>query len=322
MNKTIILLGTFLIYIFICGCTSIQQSENSTFNSSSQNEMLTLNPTLSDQPPHWIPEPISLNASYPQFPEKMIVYSVIPDEMDTKIGDLKNDFNISGRLDIFQIPGFSREIDVVEDNNGSRRGLVMRIDSGFYRYYVNRFVPEGCSILNYQQAQEFAKSYLKNKGLLTDDALFDHISHSEETLNENNTSIYRSYGVWFNRKINGTISNDYVYLELSCSGEILSYEEFWKKIEPLKEYPLISPDEAYQKILTTDRWGKITNVSLEYYSGSRHDITNYILPAFVFRGVRSSYCSGTEPFEYYIIAAKFHNESGTVIDVGPEYRCS
>ena len=265
---------------------------------------------------NWIPEPVGLATSYPEFPRTMMVYRVIPEDPGEKLGELSKKFNISGDLKMYDT---SWIIEEYNSTSQERYELSVDLGSGYFEYSnVNRlddtdprdlpeFVPAD------DEARQIGENYLENKGLLPDDALFNHIGDSgEESVVGNVTTISKYVVIDYMRKINGTIVNDRISVTVGGGGDILRVSGHWPKIEPYKEIPLISPEEAFKELQKNVTYGNVTNISLEYYSGTRDKQLNYILPVYVFRGMGPGMCDGQQAFEYKIIATQIMNESGAI----------
>ena len=190
------------------------------------------------------------------------------------------------------------------------RWLEIRPASGFIQCanfhgdYVTK--PQGYTgtIADDGQAGIFCENYLKDLGLLPVDARIEPVEHGTAG---NDTGVTKYFYVNFYRIINGTRSNDHIFMVITSFGELSQLRERWTKIEPYKEMTLISPKEAFRKLEGSQLRGTVDRVTLEYYSGSREEGSDYVLPAYVFRGTRPGKCS-PEPFEYYVIATPLQDE--------------
>ena len=165
-----------------------------------------------------------------------------------------------------------------------------------------------------EEAGIFCRNYLKNIGLLPDDATVESVEHYAgeiESTIENRSKNFSRFYVYFGRKINGSITNDRISIIVEDSGEIQRLSGRWTNIEQFKKLPLISPEEAFKKLQKTELRGSVTNISLEYYSGSRVKTSDYALPAYLFTGTRPGSCS-PEPFKYHVIAVLSQGEPEVV----------
>ncbi len=264
----------------------------------------------------WVPEPVGLATSFPEYPRTMMVYRVIPEDPGEKLGELSEKFNISGDLKMYDTRWIIEEYN---STNQERYELSIDLGSGYFEYVnstryfdVNpldspEFVPDD------DQARRIGEEYLKNTGLLPDDALFNQIWHGGgESHVGNITTISKTVVISYMRKLNGTIVNDRMSVMVGGGGDILRVSGHWPKIEPYKEIPLITPEEAFKELQKNVTYGNVTNISLEYYSGALFKKSDYILPVYVFRGMGPGMCDGPQPFEYKIIATQIMNESGAI----------
>jgi hypothetical protein len=260
-------------------------------------------------------EHVLLGTSFPEFPHEMMVYRIIPEDPAEKLGSLSKKFNISGDLGMDDFRWTIRKNTGVPQEDYE---LSIYPDSGSFAYdnihrqYGTEPGDFFENISDDEQAGIFCTNYLKSLDLLPDDARIKSVDHyvAEHPL-ENSTRSVKYFYVYFDRKINGTRANDHIYVTVGGSGDILRISGRWTNIEPYKEMPIITPEYAFKKLQETELWGNVTSISLEYYSGSRHEKSNYVLPAYVFRGTRTGSCS-PESFEYYVIAVPSLDEVGVI----------
>ncbi|MEI7434932.1 MAG: hypothetical protein WCJ93_11840 [Methanomicrobiales archaeon] len=241
---------------------------------------------------------------------------MIPEDPREKLGELSKKFNISGDLKMYDTSWV-----IEEYNSTSQEQYVLSLipESGYFEYsnstrYLDvnpldspEFVPDD------DQARRIGEDYLKNTGLLPDDAIFNQIGHGGgESHIGNITTVSKTVVISYMRKINGTIVNDRMSVMVGGGGDILRVSSHWPKVESYKEIPLISPEEAFKELQRNVSYGNVTNISLEYYSGTRDTQLSYILPVYVFRGMGPGSCDGEQAFEYKIIATQIMNESGAI----------
>ena len=119
----VLLIGLFL---FTAGCMQPGPGGNNT-TITTDSKPATMVPTYGEN--SWVPEPVGLSTSYPEFPRTMMVYRVIPEDPGEKIGELSGKFNISGDLKMYDNSWIIREYN---STNQERHELSIDLGSGYF----------------------------------------------------------------------------------------------------------------------------------------------------------------------------------------------
>lgn len=108
-----------------------------------------------------------------------------------------------------------------------------------------------------EESGRIALRYLESTGLIEKEIESVLPLKGEEGyhLGRNNTStlISRCYQVIFSRNLDGTrVVGDSIRVEVCGNGDIIELDKDWPPYAPYKEYPIITPEEAYEHFLELD----------------------------------------------------------------------
>jgi hypothetical protein len=243
MNKIIYQIGAgfFILIMIILGLSYV----NSPSIENSQPSIL-LGPSGSSE--------ITLTAEFPTPPMQMMVYTVVPQNTREDAAKIAKKLGVTEELierdNHIYTTGGSWDYSFVSKTGAFHYNLPDRT-SGHDPIDVPEFLPgEG-------EAVTIAGNYLKSKDLWEEGAVFDEILYSEgyTIYGENNTKslIHKTLLVRFNRVMNNyPVVGDYIAVEIGGNGDVIGLFKAWRTYTPDKEYAVISPEEAYQKLIENE----------------------------------------------------------------------
>jgi len=266
MNKILCQVGVgFLVIVMIAlglSCVNPPSIENSS-------PSLILGPSGSSE--------ITLNAEFPAYPNQMMVYTVIP--QDTR----------EDAMEIAKKLGVSEEV-MERDNHfyttGGTWDYTYGPESGAYHYNMPgrtsghdpidmpEFLPRE------HEAISIAENYLKSKSIWEEGAEYRRTiyQHGYTLWGANNTKqlVHQTMDVYFGRVLNGyNVAGDYIMVSIGGNGDVIGLFKVWRSYSPGKEYSIITPEEAYQKLIED---GSIFPVSKD-----AHISINRIYPGYATR---------------------------------------
>jgi len=185
--------------------------------------------------------------TYPSFPSTIMVYRDVTSVNEDTVRDIANHLGMNGKLE--SLSGSFRVRD--EDRE-------LSVDPGFTHYQVlNR--PNGVQDeINLTPTEEEALA--RAIGFLTASELFEPETLPETFIgtegrfsNESVVIRYQTMTVFFRRTINGfPVFKNSIRVEVGGNGDIVEVTKRWGDYLPVREYPLIGPEEAYQHLLKSD----------------------------------------------------------------------
>lgn len=237
------------------------------------------------------PDPsLSMSGSWPDVPGKMVVYRRIPFRVnDSYVSLLLNKFGV---IPLKQ-DGSRGYLAVLDSHMNS-----INIDTYGFRYTTydaddNR----GVDLPGDKQAEKIVLEYLKEKGFLPADKYsistdvagtigrYDPNAGREViSVTSKNVTLRRMFG-------NYEDFNSVISVELGDHGKVISVHMLWPKAEPMAEYPVISPQEAFEMLKRGDTVsgkylnGGVDEVQIAYLTQSDKDnpASDYLQPVYVFR---------------------------------------
>lgn len=237
------------------------------------------------------PDPeLLMSGSWPDTPGNMVVYRRVPFRV--------NDNYVNLLLSKFGVVPLKQD--------GSRGYLAvadsqmntLNIDTYGFRYTTydaedNR----GINLPGDKEAERIALEYIKAKGLLPPDrysittSVAGSIGRYDPTagrevisVTSKNVTLRRMFG-------NYEDFNSVISIELGDNGKIIGVHMLWPKAEPIAEYPVISPKEAFDMLKRGDTVsgkylkGEVDQVQVAYLTHPDKDnpSSDYIQPVYVFK---------------------------------------
>jgi hypothetical protein len=147
------------------------------------------------------------------------------------------------------------------------------------------------------EAVKSATKFLKDHVLLPEGAEFRKTSHGRILgTAEDGTSIvvWEDIQVWYGRKLDGkTVEGTQLMLAIGADGTPIEFFTNWREYEPYKEYPLITPQDAFDKLKAKgvpvgmnnpESIVSIDDVRLAYKTKAGAYSEEYLEPVWVFKG--------------------------------------
>jgi len=147
-----------------------------------------------------------------------------------------------------------------------------------------------------EEARKIADDFLATKNLKPDDAVFLDITHNEGfLLGDPPRKCSESINVEYIHEINGhKLLTDQLRIEIGVHGAVLSMFKKWTDYKPLKEYPLITPDNAIKSIkksgvvipsgMKDPQKATVREISIGYIGETQSGNLPYLIPVYVFEG--------------------------------------
>lgn len=259
-------------------------------------------------------EGLKLSAGMPQLPEQVMVYQKNTREFsEDEVSALVKKFGIT-----------VRNSDKLDDGSkiiiGKNKDTLTVDNYGFYFSANGAYDNEGIGLPSAEDAKELALKFLSQNDLLPKDQFDTEVWDASsvgrfDPASGKDVNIVTSRGVALRRSL-GTYRdlNSIITVEVGDRGKIVGVRVMWAQISPLAEYPIISPEDAWEKVKTGntifDRrlTGTVDRISLAYISHPDRSspASTYLQPVYVFKtrdgstmvqAVREDYVTGTASWE-------------------------
>lgn len=197
------------------------------------------------------PTEIILNAEFPAHPAKMMVYTVVPQNTRE---DAKK---------IAKILGITEELKEMDNsyftNEGKWTFYYGSVSGAFsYHWFERESGRDPIDMPEYLPKEEdaviIAEQFLKSKGIWEEGAEYRRTicQHGYTLWGANNTKqlVHQTMDVYFGRVFNGyNVAGDRIVVSIGGNGDVIGLFKVWRTYSPDKEYAIISPEEAYQKLI-------------------------------------------------------------------------
>lgn len=237
------------------------------------------------------PDPkLLMSGSWPDTPGTMPVYRRVPFRVNDKYVNL-----LLSKFEIVPLKqdGQRGYLAVVD-----RYMNTLNIDTYGFRYttydaYDNR----GINLPADKEAEKIALKFLKDKGLLPADrysittSVAGTIGRYDPTAGMEVISV-TSKNVILRRKLgNYDDLNTVISVELGDNGKVIGVHMLWPKAEPIADYPVISPKEAFDLLkkgyTVSGKFinGEVDEVQMAYLTNPDKDnpASDYLQPVYIFR---------------------------------------
>ncbi|OPY36105.1 MAG: hypothetical protein A4E35_02147 [Methanoregula sp. PtaU1.Bin051] len=240
---------------------------------------------------------IVLDTPIPNPEEKVLVYQVIPSHYTRQDSiSLAQKFNISTTGKIKEVEEGSSIASedgtkyVILHNSGS-----IEFTNSNRAHTVNPFDVPG-NLPTDDEAIRIATQFLTDRDLLPDDAICIGTEHGKIYQlgnNGNNTVVWEDIEVWYGRMLNGLkVKGSQLSVAVGGGGDIIDYYSNWRNYEPYKEFPVKSPEQAFDELKTkgipvdtnTSDKVSIKEVYLAYHTKAGAETEYYLEPVWVFEG--------------------------------------
>lgn len=255
-----------------------------------------------------------LNTTLPKVPKKLMVYKCVEPNVTLEYASLlAKQFGMNGQpekvFDEFVLTDGNYHLEV-----NTKSGRIAYTDAS--RWMVGNDVDKPPNLPSDEETIKIARNYLSEKGLMPADAILRDVTHPRVVAMDKVGNIigigFEDVKVTFTRKINGLPvvgAGSKLDVEVGGNGDIINVYKVWRDYRPYKEYPIITPEQALEKLKEIGIFTGIKSVDkvvinkvyLAYYTKSASEKQTYLQPVYVFEG----YAKGenrTEEFKQYIPA--------------------
>ena len=290
-----LVLGTVIVVsLLILG----HNSNISSVETNLTKQPVEISESQSDQVLGRLSHTLSLDKTLPPKTEYVMAYKTVPVHYSRQdIISLAKKFNMStsGRIkevsegsSIASVDGKEYAIlhnsGFVEYRNSNRAHTINPLD-----------VPE--NLPSDEEAVKIATKFLKNQDLFPEGAIFSKTNHGKIfKLGENGNDIvvWEDVEVWFGRELNGNlVEGTQLMLAIGGDGDPIEYFTNWRIYESYKEYPIISPDEAFEQLkkkgVSVGTYDSNSVISIDetylaYRTKPGAETEEYLEPVWVFKG--------------------------------------
>ncbi len=256
-----------------------------------------------------------LNTTLPEVPKRLMVYECAEPNVTLEyVSQLAKQFGMNGQpkkevFGEFVLTDGKYHLEV-----NTKSGRLAYTDAS--RWMVGNNIDKPSNLPSDKEAVKLARNYLSEKGLMPADAILRDVTHPRVVAMDKEGNIIRvgfeDVKVSFTRKINGfpaVGAGSKLDVEMGGNGDVINIFKVWRDYRPYKEYSLITPEQALEKlkkvgvftgIKSVDK-AVINKIYLGYYTKPASEKQTYLQPVYVFEG----YAKGenrTEEFKQYIPA--------------------
>lgn len=232
---------------------------------------------------------LRISERLPNFPEKIMVYRVRKPSV-TKVSVLAQAKKLG-------ISGTVRNSDLGLSVKTSRGDFHIAKDTGSFDYSTKDFEHQAFPLKNVLSDAEYKRlaiDFLNKNDLLSKDAVFERINRGITTTTglpgKKTKSPIMIEAVFGSKKLNGlewSGTEPKISVYFGENGKIIGASSTWREVEPFKNYPIISVDEAIKQIRDGkviiynqyfDNNGIIRDVKLVYLSEPIGYNQKYVIP--------------------------------------------
>lgn len=240
---------------------------------------------------------IVLDTPMPNPEEKVLVYQVIPSHYTRPDSiSLAQKFNISTTGKIKEV----EEGSSIASEDGTKYAILhnsgsIEFTNSNRAHTVNPLDVPG-NLPTDDEAIKIATEFLKERDLLPNDAVCIGTEHGKIYRlgdNGNNTVVWEDIEVWYGRMLNGLkVKGSQLSVAVGGGGDIIDYYSNWRTYEPYKEFPVKTPEQAFDELKTkgipveTDTPDRVSinEVYLAYHTKAGAETEKYLEPVWVFEG--------------------------------------
>jgi hypothetical protein len=254
---------------------------------------------------------LSLNAPVKSNLEKILVYKTLPPNAS------RNRLDVYAK--IFNVSGIFREGQngLSLQTEDLKYSVEIAADSGRVIYNVadrpNDALDSPDKLPSDEEAVRIATQFLKENNLYPEGAFLRKIEHEYARSTDKNGKEILHNGrivVWFGRTLNNLdVKGTQLDVEICGNCDVTEYFANWREYTPTKEYPLKSPEMAFEELkqegIRTSMSNpsiSINNVTLAYRTKAGAFKEEYLEPVWIFSGVASSDNASPESVSKYIPA--------------------
>jgi hypothetical protein len=253
-----------------------------------------------------------LNVPVQTLPETILVYkTAAPNLSRIRLDEYSKKFNVNGIFrDGDNAMSLQSEDLVYSVEIGKASGKVLYL----VQNRPNEILDSPDKLPSDEEAARIATQFLKEKNLYPEGAFLRTIEREyERSTDKNGDEILHSgrIVIRFGRTLNNLkIEGSQLDLEIGGNGDVIRYMANWREYLPTKEYPLQSPEIAFEELkqegIRTEMDKPdpilINNVSLAYRTKAGAYKEEYLEPIWIFSGVVSADNTTPESVSKYIPA--------------------
>ncbi len=231
----------------------------------------------------------TLNITIPEYPEKIVVYSVVkPDYTYEWASSLADNLGLPNEILDMDSAFYAGE------NDAKTNYFAVHKDTATIAF--QKFGNRVGMPLSETKSKAIVDEFLQKNSLIHPDALEPQITYNIiETIDPYGTPQVtgKTSVVSFPRTLNGlTVWNSQLQVELDSDGNVVGIFSNWRDYAPYKEYKLKSMKSAFRELQNKSFAVNnvepdqvvITDVTLGYYSHAAIVHENYLQPVYVFGG--------------------------------------
>jgi len=289
------IIGIGLLGIIIVGTiifSSGQHSMNFAKKSDGNEQPFAASTTDSNIAAGRVSHNLIMTAATAKPVETILVYKTLPPVVNNESTlALAKKFNVTGTL---------REGAVVQSKD-LRFGVEVSKNSGSVIYSdqdrPNEAMDSPEKLPSDEEAVKIATQFLKDRELLPEGAYFSGTEREYARSTDKSGKEMLHYGViivWYGRHLNGlNVEGTKISLDIEGGGDVGDYYSNWRNYEQYKEYPIISPDDAFNQLKEKgvgvgmndkDAMVSIDDVYLAYHSKAGAYKEDYLEPVWMFKG--------------------------------------
>lgn len=313
MNSNGILgvLLTILLIVLSAGCVANQSPRQESLTPVTAN--VNGDPSSQSQSSAMlgsVSHAMSLSLPAKGTPEKILVYKTIPPDVSRR--------HLEEYTRIFHVNGTFKEGTAgVSIQSADLSYYVMIEKSGVVDYGVQNRPNDALDTLDKlpsdEEAVKIATQFLKENNLYPDGIQTVKADRHYAVSTDKNGNEIRHSGqidVWFGRTINNLkVWGTQLEVTVGGNGDIIGYYANWRDYAPVGEYPIKSPESAFEDLeqigIKTDMDDpsiSITEATLAYRTKAGAYKEEYLEPIWVFSGEASSSKEGAQTVSKFIPA--------------------
>jgi hypothetical protein len=314
--KNELFMGIFLLAMIIGGLVFLapsQQSATPVAEKSAVEQTATTVTAISNNIAGRVSHNLALNPSVSVVGEakeikNVLIYKTLPLIVTNETTlDYAKKFNVTGTL---------RSGQVIQSKD-LRYGVEISKKSGTVRYQdfkrpnVQMDAPQ--TLPTDDEAVKIATQFLKERDLYPEGVIdVTPVRENAYTSGKGDEIYYGQIGVWYRRLLNNMkVEGTQLVVYVGGNGDITGYYANWRNYEPIKEYPITSSQEAFNKLKIegvavgmndSDAAVSIDDVYLAYQTTAGAYSEDYLKPVWVFKGNVIVDGKSVMPVEAYIPA--------------------
>jgi len=240
-----------------------------------------------------------LNTTLPSGPDKLMVYKSTRPDISVEreeVSSLAKRLGLTG--DVSEVSGeFIRTDGQYHLEVNKNSGRVAYTDTS--RWMTGNDKDKPLNLPSDDEATDMARKFLIGNGLMPDDAVLCKVDHPRVVAIDKTGDVidvgFEDVRVSFTREVDGLPvvgAGSKIDVEVGGGGDVISMYKVWREYMPYKEFSIITPDEAFEKLKEVGIFTGIKDVEtasidmvyLGYYAKSASEVQTYLQPVYIFEG--------------------------------------